>query len=260
MTHSEPIPVQLSTLRWGPADARPAALLLHGLTSSANTWWRVAHELAARGWSVTAPDLRGHGSSPRALGYTLDEYASDVLGLAPHGNPVLGWDLVIGHSLGGAVATVAAARRHHWARSLLLVDPVLAVAENDRNGLIDELLGELGDLGPAGLLARHPRWHSEDATQKAAAARLVSPYVVERTVRDNGRWQLEQVLAGIRSPVHVLAADPALGASFTAAEGDRLASAAAAFDFAVVSGAGHSIQRDDPDRVVAETVALHARV
>jgi pimeloyl-ACP methyl ester carboxylesterase len=257
VTSNAAYPVQLSTLRWGPPDARPAALLLHGLTSSAGTWWQVAAALAAEGWSVTAADLRGHGASPRTLGYALDDYAGDVLALAPHGNPVRGWDLVIGHSLGGAVATVAAARHHHWARALLLLDPVLDVPEDRHDALVTDLVAELGELDPAALLAANPRWHTEDATQKATAARLVSPYVVERTVRDNERWLLEPVAAGIRSRVRVLAADQEKGASFTTAEGERLSATSPLFDFAVVDGAAHSIQRDDPERVVTEALALH---
>ncbi|MBF4571097.1 alpha/beta hydrolase [Herbiconiux sp. VKM Ac-1786] len=258
MTSNAGYPVQLATLRWGPPDARPAVLLLHGLTSAAGTWWQVASALAAEGWSVTAADLRGHGASPRTLGYALDDFAGDVLGLAPHGNPVRGWDLVIGHSLGGAVATVAAARHPHWARALLLLDPVLAVDEHRHDTLVTGLLGELRELDPDALLAANPRWHSEDATQKVVAARLVSPFVVERTVRDNARWQLEPVAARIRSRVRVLAADQGKGASFTTDEGERLGASSPQFDFAVVDGAGHSIQRDDPERVVAEAVALHA--
>lgn len=258
MTTTDDFAVQLSTLRWGAADARPAVLLLHGLTSSAGTWWQIASALAARGWSVTAADLRGHGASPRTTSYRLDDYASDVLALAPHGNPVRGWDLVIGHSLGGAVATVAADRHRHWARTLLLLDPVLVVDEADHERLLADLLGELRALDPEDLLEQNPRWHSEDATQKVIAARLVSPWVVERTVRDNTDWQLEPVAQRFRSRVRVLAADPDRGASFHAELGDRLQEGSHGFDYAVVSGSGHSVQRDDPERVVAEAVALHA--
>jgi pimeloyl-ACP methyl ester carboxylesterase len=296
-----PFPVRLATLRWGRADARPSALLLHGLTSAGGTWWQVASALAAAGWSVTAPDLRGHGGSPRTLSYRLGDYAADVLALTPHGGhadalaavrdgdapgPVEGgvadvaaadlfvavggrgttervaeatpaWDLVVGHSLGGAVATVAAEARPGWTRALLLVDPVLAMPDEQHDAVVADLLGDLDRLDPAECLRANPRWHTEDAVQKVTAARVVSPFVVERTVRDNGGWSLEAVAARIRGRVRVLGADPALGASFSAAEGERLAAAAPeSFSYAVVERAGHSIQRDDPQRVVAEALAL----
>lgn len=44
----------------------PTILLLHGVGSSATTWWRAQEDLAELGWQVTAPDLLGHGG--RAAG------------------------------------------------------------------------------------------------------------------------------------------------------------------------------------------------
>jgi pimeloyl-ACP methyl ester carboxylesterase len=260
MSTSQAFPVELATMRWGAPDAQPAVLLLHGLTSAAGTWWQVASELAGRGWAVTAAALRGHGASPRTTRYTLGDYTADVLQLAPNGNHARRWDLVIGHSLGGAVSVVAASRRPHWSNGLLLLDPVLAVSESDHDVLLDDLLAELRQLDPEALLERHPRWHAEDATQKVLAGSLVSPSVVERTVRDNQDWQLEAAAARIRSRLRVLAADPGEGASFSAGLGERLSAANTVFDYAIVAGAGHSIQRDDPDRVVAEALALHAEL
>jgi pimeloyl-ACP methyl ester carboxylesterase len=259
-----PFPIRLATLQWGEPDARPAALLLHGLTSAGGTWWQVASALAAAGWSVTAPDLRGHGASPRTPSYRLADYAADVLALAPP--PRLAsaapapvprpWDLVIGHSLGGAVATVAAEARPGWADALLLLDPVLSMPDEQHDDVIAELLGDLDRLDAGELLRANPRWHTEDAVQKVNAARVVSAFVVERTVRDNEGWYLEPAVAGIREPVRVLGADPQQGASFTASEGERLSKAApGTFSSAIVDDAGHSIQRDDPERVVAEALA-----
>ena len=46
--------------RWGPEPAR--VLLIHGITSSGATMWRLGEGLAERG--VVAPDLRGHGEAP----------------------------------------------------------------------------------------------------------------------------------------------------------------------------------------------------
>jgi pimeloyl-ACP methyl ester carboxylesterase len=175
MTMPEATPVELATLRWGAQDAQPAVLLLHGLTSSAGTWWQVASELADRGCSVTAADLRGHGSSPRTTRYRHADHAADVLQLSPHGNHARPWDLVIGHSLGGAVAVAAASRRPHWTHALLLLDPVLALSPDDHEELLGGLLAELGQHDPEALLRQHPAWHPEDATQKVAAARLVGP-------------------------------------------------------------------------------------
>jgi pimeloyl-ACP methyl ester carboxylesterase len=269
MSGSVPFAVDLATLRWGEhTSAAPSVLLLHGLPSAAGTWWQVASLLAEQGWAVTAADLRGHGASPRTTDYSLDGYAVDVVRLRP-GAGTAGatggdrpWDLVIGHSLGGAVAVVAAADPR-WARTLLLLDPVIAVADEEVDELVDDLLGDLGDLDPAELLRRHPRWHVEDAVQKVLAAGVVSPFVVERTIRGNAaggsaaaRWQLDQALAALSPRVHVLAADPACGAIFSPQQGAALIAAKADATVETVGGAGHSVHRDDPAAVVAAALDL----
>ncbi len=88
--------VRLATHSWGDGVAlgdgsgsgeangsgadRPLALLIHGVTSSSMTWWRVAPELVRRGYRVLAVDLRGHGASPRVSeGLVLGDLSADVL-------------------------------------------------------------------------------------------------------------------------------------------------------------------------------------
>ena len=100
-------PVTLPRCAWGdPASAR-CALLVHGLGSNGALMWRFGSALADDGWHAVAVDLRGHGTAPRTLDYTIAAYAAD-LG-ATRAAPDAPWDLVIGHSLGGAASTVAAA-------------------------------------------------------------------------------------------------------------------------------------------------------
>ncbi|WP_077223307.1 alpha/beta fold hydrolase [Rathayibacter sp. VKM Ac-2630] len=103
------------------------ALLLHGLGGAGGTWWRVAEALEAAGWTVSAPDLRGHGDGARGGSSRHDDFADDVLALRPDGGGA--WGLVVGHSLGGAVAVRAAARDPEWAARLALIDPVLRLPE-----------------------------------------------------------------------------------------------------------------------------------
>jgi pimeloyl-ACP methyl ester carboxylesterase len=71
----------LATRAWGGgADrSRPLAVLVHGVTSSSRTWWRVGPALAERGYRVLAVDLRGHGASPRPVaGLDAADLAADV--------------------------------------------------------------------------------------------------------------------------------------------------------------------------------------
>ncbi len=77
-------------------------MLIHGITSSADTW-RPAMEALAGEHTVIAPDLLGHGASAKPRGdYSLGAYASGIRDLLA----ALGHDrvTVVGHSLGGGVA------------------------------------------------------------------------------------------------------------------------------------------------------------
>ncbi|MFJ2648520.1 alpha/beta fold hydrolase [Streptomyces sp. NPDC087420] len=251
---ASPVTVTLPLLRWGPPDASRHALLLHGLTSAGACWWRLADDLAAAGWAVTAPDLRGHGLAPRTRRYDIAGFAADVLALTPehtdgpeHTEAPWPWDLVVGHSLGGLVATAAVDTAPGWAARLLLIDPVITIADGVED-LVRALTGELG-VDTETLVREHPLWHPEDVFLKAQAAARTSPYVVESFLRQNIPWSYEKALARSACPVTVLAADPGHDPSFTAEEGRRIEETKANFRWSVVRGAGHSVQRDAPAAV-----------
>jgi pimeloyl-ACP methyl ester carboxylesterase len=83
-------------------EGEEVVVLIHGITSSAETWGDVIPALAER-FTVIAPDLLGHGQSAKPRGdYSLGAYASGVRDLVA----ALGHDraTVVGHSLGGGVA------------------------------------------------------------------------------------------------------------------------------------------------------------
>lgn len=112
------------TLDWGRmaftdtgGDGRPC-VLLHGSGCDAADW---ASVLAARppGLRCVCPDLRGHGNSAVPVsGFGLDDLAGDVVDLLDR----LGLERAIlaGHSLGGFVAMLAAARSERVAGLVLL--------------------------------------------------------------------------------------------------------------------------------------------
>src|ERR687895_1265397 len=89
-------------VRYLIAGSGPPLVLVHGITSSADTWADAMRGLA-RDHTVIAPDLLGHGASAKPRGdYSLGAYASGVRDLLA----ALGHDrvTVVGHSLGGGVA------------------------------------------------------------------------------------------------------------------------------------------------------------
>ena len=106
------------SITWGAGDGR-TAVLLHGVSARAETWWRIGPALAAAGWRATAVDLPGHGRAPRLAGVSDLSHLADAVAveLPPR------VDLLIGHSLGAAVALVLAGRYPDLARALVLEDP-----------------------------------------------------------------------------------------------------------------------------------------
>jgi pimeloyl-ACP methyl ester carboxylesterase len=102
------------------AGSGPAVVLIHGITSSSETWGRVMPYLARR-FTVIAPDLIGHGASAKPRGdYSLGAHASGVRDLLL----ALGHDhaSVVGHSLGGGIAMQFSYQFPERCERLVLVD------------------------------------------------------------------------------------------------------------------------------------------
>ena len=93
-------------------------LLLHAAGSNAGMWRRQCEGLAAA-HSVVAPDFPGHGRSTGLDGCaTVEAYADVVENFAAAVK--LRPCVVVGRSMGGAVALTLAARRPRWLRAVVL--------------------------------------------------------------------------------------------------------------------------------------------
>jgi pimeloyl-ACP methyl ester carboxylesterase len=121
--------VRLHWLEWTPSGApeRPAILLLHGLSSNARYWERVARRMTNR--RLVALDQRSHGlSDAPQTGYGLDVLAAD----AGHLIRELGLDrpVVVGHSWGGTVALEVGATLTELVGGVALMDgPIASMSE-----------------------------------------------------------------------------------------------------------------------------------
>jgi pimeloyl-ACP methyl ester carboxylesterase len=111
--------IQLAYRASGPRNGQPLVLLpALGETSSD---WDIVTPAFARHWRVYAVDLRGHGRSDWPGDYSLELMQDDVLGFLD----ALALDHVdlIGHSLGGGIAYLLAARAAHRVGRLVLEEP-----------------------------------------------------------------------------------------------------------------------------------------
>ena len=103
----------------GPPDA-PNIVLLHGFACSLG-WWDKMSPALARDHHVIAFDLLGHGGSEKPRdGYGMEEQARQVS--AALDKLGVRRAVIVGHSMGGAVATALTEMRRPLVESLVILD------------------------------------------------------------------------------------------------------------------------------------------
>jgi alpha-beta hydrolase superfamily lysophospholipase len=113
--------------RWSPPKPRFVALIAHGIAEHAGRYRHVAERLVAEGADVFAPDFEGHGLSEgdRALFETIDDLVDELASVyqaARAAHPALPV-VLIGHSLGGLIATRFVQRDQPELAALVLSGP-----------------------------------------------------------------------------------------------------------------------------------------
>lgn len=247
-------PVTLPRLSWGSSGADRRALLVHGLGSNGALMWRYGVALADAGWRADAVDLRGHGTAPRTLDYTLAAYAADLAETRPAlaTDAVAGpWDLVVGHSLGGAASVLAVADDPTWTRRLVLIDPAVALTGRDRGIVRDSQTRSFDDPSQEAVRSEHPGWHEQDVELKALSAQQASRWAVEQTSVQNQVWDVSDAALRIDVPTHVIASDPAVYSIFAGKPAERVVAQNRRFTMSIVEGAGHSPHRDAPEPTIS---------
>lgn len=133
---------------WGQRTTPERAIVLvHGLTASSREFIDLGPALAARGWYVIAPDLRGRGKSAKpAHGYSIPIHANDILSLCDH----LGLTRVrvVGHSLGAVIGAYLAALYPERVEKLTMID-FGGVVPDDTQQAIAASVNRLGAVYPS---------------------------------------------------------------------------------------------------------------
>ena len=111
-------------------------LILHGLFGSGSNWGWIAKQLSTTHRIFTV-DLRNHGNSPHAETMSYPEMAEDVLALLDR----LQLDKVtlLGHSMGGKTAMMAALRYPSRIERLAVVDIAPVTYHHDYHPLLNAL-------------------------------------------------------------------------------------------------------------------------
>jgi pimeloyl-ACP methyl ester carboxylesterase len=190
----------LAAKRWGD-PVLPPLLALHGWLDNAASFDALAPLLADR-WQVVALDLRGHGRSAHiAAGawYHYVDYFDDIRATLDH----CGWQRVdlLGHSLGGTLASLFAALYPERVGELLLIEALGPLTRT-----LDEALPQLRRAldQHAAFAARRPL-RVFPTIEEAVAARMLANDLSEAAARAIVIRGIEAVDGG-----HVWSSDPRL--------------------------------------------------
>lgn len=138
---------------WGPREG-PVAVCVHGLTTPSRIFDPLVTDLVARGYRVLTYDLPGRGFTPPQAGAQDLRFFSDQLAELLDELGVDEVDLLVGYSMGGAIATSFTAVRADQVERLVLLAPVGFVTDPGPMAEVIRRLPALGDwlmlgLGPA---------------------------------------------------------------------------------------------------------------
>ncbi|MFI5610880.1 alpha/beta fold hydrolase [Amycolatopsis sp. NPDC051903] len=232
-------------------------VFVHGFLDDHHVWDGVVAALPSGGERVVV-DLAGSGERAGAAGpFTYDRFAADVLSTVDElGGPFV----LVGHSMGAAVAELVAAARPELTRGLVLVNPIPLAG----TGLADEAIEPFRVLGAAGAGAQRsaranlsPNLSVETSERIGRAGLRMRPEVV-RALADcwnNGAAEGDAP-SGFAGPVLIVrgGADPFITEDLvTTAVAPRFAAPVTE----VVEGAGHWTHSEAPGRV-AELIARFA--
>jgi pimeloyl-ACP methyl ester carboxylesterase len=249
--------------------AGPPVVLSHGVGDRRQVYRFLAPMLAEAGYRVASADLRGHGES--SMGWasiTRTDIAGDLVALIGQlGGPAV----IVGHSISGGAATIAAATRPELVAAIVEINPLTRTQKLNLGALLRVrryrrcafLLGGTQLFRSLGLWLRYldlaypARPADYPGCMAALAAKLREPGRMAEFLKTfkSTPADAEAQLPHIRCPALVIMgmADPDFAGP--QAEGDAIVAAmpTGAGTVAMVGGAGHYPHAQSPE-AVAELV------
>ncbi|TNH27234.1 alpha/beta hydrolase [Micromonospora orduensis] len=264
---TEHLTVDGGTIAYEVTGEGPLVVLAHGMGDSREAYRFVAPPLVAAGYRVAAVDLRGCGeSSVRWPSYSRTDIAGDLLAVIRHlGGPAV----LVGHSISGGAATIAAAQAPDLVTGIVEVAPFTRKQSIRLGDLrVSRYRRGMARLLGAGLLGSVPLWRSylevaypgrKPADWTARMAR------VDAMMREPGRMRAMQKmgqsapvdagaqLANVRCPVLIVEGTLDPDWADPRAEGEAIVAAlpAGLGRLETIEGAGHYPHVQYPDEVTA---------
>jgi pimeloyl-ACP methyl ester carboxylesterase len=249
------------------AGQGPLVVLSHGIGDRRQAYRFLVPQLVQAGYRVANADLRGHGES--SMGWasiTRTDIAGDLLALIDHlGGPAV----IVGHSISGGAATIAAAKQPGLVSGIVEINPFTKTQKLNVGGLLRirryrrgiSLLTGTQVFHSLGLWMRYldvayPTKPADYAGYLAAlAAKLREPGRMAEFMKTGKSTPADAgaQLANIRCPALVIMGTLDPDFADPQAEGDAIAAAmpAGLGMVTTVDGAGHYPHAQSPDEVAA---------
>lgn len=167
---------------WGSLN-QPGVLLIHGGAAHSHWWDHIAPYLA-KDHRVVALDLSGHGDSGRREKYTLEQWAKEAISVC-RTSGMNEKPIVIGHSLGGMVALIAAKEYG------VLLHGAVAIDSRFRNRTPEEQAAiQHTAFGPLHVYATREEILGKFRTiPKQEVLSYIGAYIAEKSIREvSGGW------------------------------------------------------------------------
>lgn len=244
-----------ATIAWGDSSS-PPLVLVHGVTSNADTFWRIGPAVAASGRHVVAVELPGHGRTGHWRGrHPFADTAREVAGFlraARLDRPDLA---ILGHSWGAMVVAALPSAGIRPDRLILMDPPALPVSamESMTRDPVERWYATL-DEATAVIAAANPGWSRGDVRAKALGLTQFDIEAVRSVLIDNGDW--DGGLAALADPAAAgtetwyILGEFETGGLVPEAAVPALATRVGPDHVLVVAGAPHSPQRTHPEATV----------
>jgi pimeloyl-ACP methyl ester carboxylesterase len=250
--------MKLATRSWPSSlvPAEPTVLLVHGITSSSRTWWRIAPALHEAGWQVLAVDLRCHGVSGCEPLVGVRDAAHDVAETLDAELGRIHVDVAWGHSLGGRTVLQLLNDRPDAANRAVIEDPpgrLTGLGERAANWKREVELARSDPLAfAAEQRAANPAWDERDIGENVASVAACRIGPVLGALNAGLSETAIELAPGIRVPTLLVVAERDSGLP----EPDRSETIAAlpAGSQLVELPGGHTLHRDVPDAYLRATL------
>jgi pimeloyl-ACP methyl ester carboxylesterase len=251
----------------------PLIVLSHGIGDRRQVFRFLAPELARAGFRVAAADMRGHGESSTGDWKSISrtDVAGDLVALIGHlGGPAV----IVGHSLSGGAATIAAATAPDLVSGIVEVCPFTRKVQYSLGGLLRTRRYRRGTLLMTGVLLgrslkawmsyldlAYPQKPADYAAYMTALrAKLSEPGRMAEFLKTMKTSPADagDALPRISCPALVIMGteDPDWADPQAEAEGIVAAMPAGLGAVAMVRGSGHYPHAGSPDEVAALTTSF----